>query len=151
MEIRTLLPRPWTPPTALVQESHAEGFRFLIRFEQEYLSGQVRFEGPRESHRGAFEDSALIGMAGLTRDPYRGNPQTDRVRHVYVLINWRARGIGKALMAEIEHRARADFHALVLRTDTRSGAKFYPALGFEQLAARGTATHRRILVCDSPA
>jgi hypothetical protein len=83
VEIRALLPPPWTPLAALVEESHAEGFRFLIRFEQEYLSGQVRFEGTGETLLGAFEDSALIGMAGLTLDPYSGDPHTGRMRHLY--------------------------------------------------------------------
>jgi GNAT superfamily N-acetyltransferase len=146
MEVRTLLPPPWTPLAALVEESHAEGFRFLIRFEQEFQSGLVRFAGPVETLLGAFEDSALIGMAGLTRDPYSGDPRTGRLRHVYLLPGWRGRGIGKALIAEIEHRARAHFLTLVLRTDTPAAATFYRTLGYEQLAVKGTATHRRVLV-----
>jgi hypothetical protein len=94
MDIRTLLPPPWTPLAAFVGRSHAEGFRFLTRFEQEYLSVRVRFKGPGETLLGAFEGSALIGMAGVTRDPYSGDPRTGRVRHVYVLPDWR--GLGSA-------------------------------------------------------
>jgi len=148
MEIRTLLPPPWTPLAALVEKSHAEGFRFLIRFEQEYLSGQIRFEGPDETLLGAFEGSVLIGMGGLTRDPYTGDPRTGRVRHLYVLPDWRGRGIGRTLITQIERHARAHFDSLVLRTDTPAGVGFYHALGYEQLAVQRTATHRRILVFD---
>jgi len=148
MEVRTLLPPPWTPLAALVEKSHAEGFRFLIRFEQEYLSGQVRFDCPGETLLGAFEDSALVGMGGLTRDPYTGDPRTGRVRHLYVLPDYRGRGIGRALITQIERHARTHFHSLVLRTDTPAGASFYHALGYEQLVAKGTATHRRILLFD---
>ena len=146
MDIRALLPPPWPLLTPLMEASRKEGFRFLLRLEQEYRSGQVCFDAAGETLLGAFEDSALVAVGGLTRDSYGEDPRSGRVRHLYVLPEWRGRGIGRMLMAEIERRAGSQFRALVLRTDTVAGARFYQALGYELLPAGGTATHRRSLI-----
>ena len=145
MEIRLLIPPPWPMLAPLVQTSREEGFRFLIRLEQEYLSGKVRFQAAGETLLGAFEDSAIIGVGGLTRDTYSDDPHAGRIRHVYVLPQYRGRGIGRFLVADVERRGRPHFNALVLRTDTLAGARFYEAIGYEQFAISGTATHRRLL------
>ena len=145
MEIRLLIPPPWPLLAPLVETSSEEGFQFLIRLEREFLSGEVRFDATGEAFLGAFENSELIGVGGLTRDPYSGEPRTGRVRHVYVLPEWRGRGVGRRILREIERRAIERFDSLVLRTDTSVAANFYQALGYEKLAIGGTATHRRAL------
>lgn len=150
MEIRTLLPPPWPLFAPLLEAGRKEGFQFLIRLENEYLAGTVRFDAAGETLLGAFEDSTLVGVGGLTRDPYSCDPHTGRLRHLYVLPQYRGHGAGKMIVAEIQHRARAQFNALVLRTDTFAGAKFYQTLGYEQLARGGTATHRRNLPPAAP-
>jgi GNAT superfamily N-acetyltransferase len=146
MEIRHLTPLPWPLLAPLIEASRNEGFQFLIRLEDEFLSGKVRFDGNGEGLFGAYEGPTLIGVGGLTRDPYSDKPHTGRVRHLYVLPQWRGRGIGASLLSAIEHRAEAHFKALVLRTDTSAGAAFYQSHGYESLAAGGTATHRRSLL-----
>jgi GNAT superfamily N-acetyltransferase len=130
----------------LVAESVEEGFRFLGRLQGAYVSGQVRFDAVGETFLGAFDDSTLVGVGGLTRDIYSGEPRTGRLRHLYVRREWRRRGIGRVLVAELERRASAHFTALVLRTDTATAAQFYRALGYEQIAVPPTATHCRELV-----
>jgi GNAT superfamily N-acetyltransferase len=146
MDIRVLLPPPWPMLSPLVAESVEEGLRFLGRLQPEYASGQARFDAEGETFLGAFADAALIGVGGLTRDVYGAEPHTGRLRHLYVRRDWRRRGIGRVLVAELELRARAHFTALVLRTDTTAAAQFYRALGYEQIAVPSTATHRRALV-----
>jgi GNAT superfamily N-acetyltransferase len=145
MEIRPLLPPPWPLMIPLNEASREEGFQFLIRLEKEYLSAQVCFDATGETLLGAFQDTLLVGVGGLTRNPYCDDPPTGRVRHLYVLPQWRGRGIGASLLSAIELHAEAHFKALVLRTDTLAGAGFYLSHGYEQLATGGTATHRRLL------
>lgn len=128
-----------------MKASREEGFFFLSRLEHEYLSGQVRFNGAGETLLGAIEDAAIVGVAGLTRDPDDKDQRTGCVRHVYVLPECRGRGIGKALLAEIERYGKTHFSVLVLRTDTLAAASFYQRIGYEQLAPGETATHRRLL------
>jgi GNAT superfamily N-acetyltransferase len=145
MDIRPLIPPPWAQLAPLMKASREESFFFLSRLEHEYLSGQVRFDGAGETLLGAFEDAAIIGVAGLTQDPYDHDQRTGCVRHVYVLPECRGHGIGKALLAEIERYGRAHFSTLVLRTDTLAAAHFYQRIGYEQLAPGEAATHRRLL------
>src|ERR1700722_9289019 len=102
MDIRSLIPPPWPQLAPLMKASRDEGFFFLSRLEHEYLSGQVLFDGAGETLLGAFEGAAIVGVAGLTRDPYDNDQRTGWVRHVYVLPQSRGRGIGKALLAEVE-------------------------------------------------
>ena len=145
LEIRPLLPPPWPFLAPLIEASGQEGFQFLVRLQHEFLSGTVRFDGDGEGFFGAFEGPALIGVGGLTRDPYCDDRFTGRVRHLYVLPQWRGRGGGAKLLSAIELHAQAHFKALVLRTDTSAGAAFYRSHGYEPLATGGTATHRRLL------
>jgi GNAT superfamily N-acetyltransferase len=146
VDIRTLLPPPWPLLAPLLEASSKEGFQFLIRLEDEYLSGKVRFNANGETLLGSFKASTLFGVGGLTRDPYCDDPHTGRVRHLYVLPQWRGRGIGASLLSAIELHAEAHFKALVLRTDTAAGAAFFQSHGYELLASGGTATHRRLLL-----
>jgi GNAT superfamily N-acetyltransferase len=145
METRVLIPPSWFELFPLISASREEGYLFLVRLEHEYLSGKVRFDGIGETLLGMFENSRLIAIGGLTRDPDSDLPCTGRVRHVYVLPERRRRGIGKTLLAEIERRATTHFNALVLRTGSVAAASFYERSGYEALAVDGTATHRRFL------
>jgi GNAT superfamily N-acetyltransferase len=125
--------------------SREEGYLFLVRLEHEYLSGKVRFDAPGETLLGVLDNSTLVAIGGLTQDLNFDVQCTGRVRHVYVLPEYRRRGIGKLRLAEIEPRARAHFNALILRTTSMAAVTFYERIGYEALAPEGTATHRRLL------
>jgi GNAT superfamily N-acetyltransferase len=146
MEIRSLIPPPWPLLASLIAASCDEGFKFLVRLQDEYISGRVCFDSAGEALFGAFQASRLIGIGGLTRDPYGDEPNTGRIRHLYVLPLWRRHGVGAYLLAEIQRHAQTHFTTLVLRTDTKVGASFYESLGYERLIAGATATHRRNLI-----
>jgi|GEM_PF-191915 len=145
LDIRVLDPFPAAAVEALARESAREGFRFVRRLVDEHAAGDVRFDGPGEVLLGVFEGDELVAIGGITRDPYGGDANVGRVRHVYVRAAHRRRGIGEALVRALEAHARAHFAALVLRTDTDAAARFYAALGWRTLAAGGTATHGRDL------
>jgi GNAT superfamily N-acetyltransferase len=133
----------------LVAASAGEGFRFLERLCREWMAGEARFDGPGEVLLGAYRGPALVAVGGVTRDPYGGDPDVGRLRHLYVAPEARRQGTGASLVRALEDAARPHFRALVLRTDTAQAARFYEALGYQRLPTGGTATHRRELASSS--
>jgi len=117
----------------LAAEARAEGLRFIDRLTAAWESGETRFSRHGELLLGAFDCGALVGIAGLTRDPYIGDPGTGRLRSLYVRPGWRRRGIGAALVAEIRRAAAVTFDRLRLRTDNPEAAQFYEAIGFARV------------------
>src|SRR5215470_17388898 len=84
--------------TALQQlraESSQEGFRFMERLCEEWLSGANRFDAPGEALFLGFADGAVVGVCGLSRDPYAHDARTGRVRRLYVLPAHRRSGVGQ--------------------------------------------------------
>jgi GNAT superfamily N-acetyltransferase len=150
LDIRALDPFPAAAVELLAQAGAREGFRFVRRLVDEHASGQVRFDGPGEVLLGVFASAELVAVGGVTRDPYGGDANVGRVRHVYVRPDRRRRGVGARLLAALEAHARGHFTSLVLRTDTGAAARFYAALGYRALPPGGTATHRRELGPPSP-
>jgi len=124
----------------LVAVSEAEGFHMLERLERRWRSGENRFDGPGEGLFAAREAGRLLGVAGVCRDPYLGDPRVGRVRHVYVDPAARRHGVGGALVRAAMARAASVFGRLRLRTDTEEGNRFYRVLGFGPSQEDG-ATH----------
>jgi GNAT superfamily N-acetyltransferase len=144
MAIRTLLPPPWKSLEPLIDQSLDEGFGFLARLRDEYESGRTRFDLPGETLFSAFDASALVGIGGLTRDPYVSDRDIGRVRHVYVMPGYRRRGFGRVLLAAIEQAAHQHFVMLTLRADSLDGKQFYERIGYVR-ANMASATHYRPL------
>jgi GNAT superfamily N-acetyltransferase len=109
---------------AIMAEARAEGFLFLDRLSQQAFSseGEVFLAASRAEH--------LLGVGGLSRDPYASDPNTGRVRHLYVRANWRRQGVGRLIVEHLLERARPHFNLVRLRTGTPRGAAFYEAIGF---------------------
>ena len=142
--IRTILPPPWQILGPLIARSCGEGFTFLSRMRIEYQSGAMRFDGEGEVLLGVFVGSHLVGVGGLSRDPYADSSDIGRVRHVYVMPECRRQGIGRALVKAIEQAAIGRFAKLRLRTDTAGGERFYERIGFDRTNEL-SATHYRAL------
>ena len=125
----------------LVLASLAEGFRLLERFRDEWTSGANCFALPGEALFQARHQGRLIGICGLNRDPYAGQPSEGRVRRLYVAPDARRLGVARRLVLDVVREARGQFAVLRLRTTTREGALFYQALGFRPTTSMPTATH----------
>jgi len=121
----------------LLEESEREGFRFLHRLRDDWISGLNRFTLNGEALFGAFEEEHLVAVGGINR-------QTDgcgRLRRFYVLKDYRRRGIGRLLVRHLLNFASFHFSRVVLHTDTEAADRFYVAVGFVRLAARANQTH----------
>ena len=125
----------------MLAEASAEGARFLDRLRDEWLSGTLRFDDPGELLLGAFSVDALVGIGGVSHDPYAPAPGLGRVRHLYVLKHYRGRGIARELMQRLLEHARAHFEVLRLSTNAPEAARLYERLGFRR-AAGEKQTHR---------
>jgi GNAT superfamily N-acetyltransferase len=124
----------------LVQQSEAEGFRFLQRLRIDWITGTNRFDGRGEALFGAYHADLLVGVCGLNVDPYLGLPQVGRVRHLYVAAAHRRCGVGRALLRSVVLHAESFFQRLRLRTDSPDAACFYESQGFAR-ADHVDATH----------
>ena len=126
---------------ALIAEGAAADGRFLQRLAYEWQAGVMRFDGPGEVLLGAFADSQLGGVGGISHDPYAPADGLGRVRHVYVKKALRGAGIGRALMEQLVQHSRQHFTALRLSTETPEAVRLYENFGFVR-TSEFKATHR---------
>ena len=79
----------------LVTESEAAGFRFVRRLVEEWEDGRNRFDRPGEALFAAISGGRVVGVCGLTVDPFAAGPGVGRLRRMYVLAAVRRRGVGR--------------------------------------------------------
>jgi GNAT superfamily N-acetyltransferase len=114
----------------LNEEAIRDGYRFVARLANDWVSGSNRFDQPGEYLAGAIREGRLLGCCGLNRDPYTKDPGVGRLRHLYVMKSERNQGIGSALVRYLLEEARSAFVVVRLRTDTPEAARFYERVGF---------------------
>lgn len=125
----------------LLSEAQAQGFTFLDRLRDEWLDGTMRFDRRGEILFGAFVKPDLIGVGGITLDPYSSEPSLGRLRHLYVLDRFRGRGVGRNLVKHILSHARSRFGCVRLFTGRPEAARLYESVGFAPTLAY-KETHR---------
>jgi hypothetical protein len=57
-----------------------EGFGFIDRLIDDWLTGVNRFENPGELFIGGFQEGRLLAVCGLNRDPYTDRDGVGRLR-----------------------------------------------------------------------
>lgn len=119
--------------------SVGEGFRFLTRLINEWSSGVNRFDAPGECLMAVFLGNCLVGIGGVSVDPFAQNG-TGRLRRVYIAPSARGQGVGRALVERLVAQAALHFRVLRLSTDTVEGNSFYLRCGFHRLVDEH-ATH----------
>ncbi len=125
----------------LIAESEAEGYRFLVRMRAEWESGLVRFDRPGEVCFTASADGRVIGVCGLTADPYVDDPSIGRVRKLYVSEAHRRRGTATKLLRALCVEATDRFRQVRVRTQGVAACAFYESLGFRAAAPGVSYTH----------
>ncbi|MGA3682474.1 GNAT family N-acetyltransferase [Pseudomonas graminis] len=119
------------PPQIRVLEKEAveEDFRFLTRLITEWDSGINRFNAPGECLIAAYRNQQLIGIGGLSVDPY-AEKNMARLRRVYVSASSRRHHVGQTLVKALVAHAAQRFQIVCLFTDTAVGDAFYLKCGF---------------------
>ena len=128
---------PGTAIEPLVQQSQEEGFRFLQRLKDEWLSGENQFSGQGEALFGVFDQERLLAVGGINRQ----SDACGRLRRVYVKPEARREDLGRILVQHILGFASVHYSRVMLRTDTPAADQFYLALGFSHLSPGGSSTH----------
>lgn len=125
----------------LAADAIADGQKMLEVLREDWLAGSIRFDGPGEALFGAFAGPALLGLGGLTRDPYLRTEAVARVRRLFVRRSSRRHGAGRALLgAIITHAREAGWPRLRVRAPVAAFA-FYEACGFLRAVGDPAATH----------
>lgn len=114
----------------LLEDSKEEGFHLIERTVNDWETGVNRFAKHGEVLWGLLATDRLIGICGLNVDPFTGDKQTGRVRHLFIKRDYRRQGYGTFLMQKISERAKKHFKILRLYTDNASATAFYQMLGF---------------------
>lgn len=133
----------------LVLESEMEGFRFVRRFYDEYVSGTNRFDRDGEALFVAYQLNQIVGICGLNQDPYSQSGAVGRVRRLYVHPDFRKHGVGRRLVSNVILEARRFYTTLTLRTDNAVADQFYRVIGFSTDHVPDNATHWLSLNPDS--
>jgi GNAT superfamily N-acetyltransferase len=125
----------------LLDEGLRQGFRFVQTLLDEYESGANRFDSEGAALFGVYDGEMLVGVGGVQRDPYLNRVDVGRVRHVYVLNEYRRQGAGKRLLDALIEHAGEHYTLLTLRTPTAAASAFYEAIGFAHETVIPEATH----------
>ncbi|PKG28039.1 N-acetyltransferase [Cytobacillus horneckiae] len=125
----------------LIEESSEEGYHFLLRLLNEYISGVNRFDKEGEGLYGVYKEDRLIAIGGINIDPYAFQPSIGRLRRFYVSKNARRTGVGTQLLNRIIKDAGGGFKVIVLHTDTAGAADFYTSFGFIKSDRYPQSTH----------
>ncbi|HEV7268957.1 MAG TPA: GNAT family N-acetyltransferase [Falsiroseomonas sp.] len=128
----------------LAADALADGERMLEVLREDWNAGLVRFDAPGEALFAAYAGDALLGLCGLTRDPYLKAEAVGRVRRFYVRRAARRHGAGRALLAALaEGSAAAGWPRLRVRAPVSAFA-FYERCGFLRAVGEPSATHVRV-------
>lgn len=128
---------------ALVEAGLAEGHAFLDQIAAFWGRDDAHYADPRACILLAWEDEAVVGIAGVTVDPYADDPATGRLKHVYVQPGSRRRGVGDALVQTAIEQARGRWRRLRLRAADQGAARLYERWGFRSAPDEPQATHVR--------
>ncbi|OHX51840.1 GNAT family acetyltransferase [Planococcus salinarum] len=133
----------------LVEESEAEGYRFLRRLVTQYEDGTNTFDKAGEVLYGVWDHTGeLVAIGGLNRDPYSDKSGVGRLRRFYISEHVRRQGIGTKLLREILKYGKDHFNEIVVRTDSSAADAFYRANGFSADLGMPDASHHITLNKD---
>jgi GNAT superfamily N-acetyltransferase len=121
----------------LLAESEQDGFRFVRRAQEEWLSGANTFSKDGEALFAVFEQDRLLAIGGINHESARDG----RLRRFYVRRDERRRGIGRQLVRHVLAFASRNYSRVGLRCDTAAADRFYRALGFSRTDSDPGVTH----------
>ncbi|KAA0549954.1 GNAT family N-acetyltransferase [Bacillus sp. BGMRC 2118] len=114
----------------LIKESEQEGHRFVTKLVRQYVSLQNRFDRQGEVLYVATLNEEVVGVCGLNKDPYNEQKNIGRLRHLYVLSQFRNLGIAQKLLEQIKKDSISTFSIMTLRTSNPVADRFYTRNGF---------------------
>lgn len=116
----------------LVEESITEGYTLGRRLLEEWRDGSNTFSKRGEKSWALFSGEQCVAIGGINIDPYVENNDGSigRVRHVYVMKEFRGKGLSKTLMNHILEHAKKYFKTVRLSTRNPVAKHLYKSFGF---------------------
>jgi GNAT superfamily N-acetyltransferase len=125
----------------LAADALADGQRMLEVLREDWESGALRFDGPGEALFAVLGPNGLLGIGGLTRDPFAEGQALGRVRRLYIHRAARRTGMGRALVGAISEDAAAYGYPRLRVRAPASAFAFYERCGFLRSVGEKGATH----------
>ncbi|HFJ3758697.1 TPA: GNAT family N-acetyltransferase [Salmonella enterica] len=122
----------------------AAGFNILRRLEENWLNGQNCFDKAGENLLGYYADGLPVGVCVLNQDPYTPSVRGERLRHLYVGIEWRRRQVAITLLRAILGGSGRWFD-FINTNAPQSAFIFNEGAGFIPLTDVDNVTHRLYL------
>jgi GNAT superfamily N-acetyltransferase len=129
----------------LVPASVREGFEPVRWLHDDWEAGTNRFSAPGEAFYVARVDGRLVGVCGVNRDPFVDDPTVGRLRRLYVLPEFRRRGVGRQLVERALQDAGEHFDVVRLRTTDARSAAFFEVVGFTRIQGQEGVTDAGII------
>lgn len=119
----------------IIQESLAEGFTLVKRMKENWEYGSNRFDRLGEIYLGAYINDQLVGVGGINIDPYQLEINVGRLRHLYVLKEFRRLGVAKKIVEYIIEHSGPYFKVIRLRSNDndQTGNLFYQSMNFKEV------------------
>ena len=134
----------------LIAAANAESMRMVARLATDFEDRANRFDGLGEGLWEARSADRLIGICGLNVDPFAApGERCGRVRRLYVLPEWRRRGVASALLEAISEHAVDHFAKLTAFTVDQGVVGFYLACGFDPVRGITKRSVQRDLAAGS--
>ena len=109
-------------------EADAEGHRHMSRLAAEIATGETRFE----ALLAAFQDGALVGVAGMTIEPSPTPEPALRLRRLFISPRARRSGIARTLATALLSEAFGRVALVTVHAGSPEAALFWESLGFAQ-------------------
>ena len=114
----------------ILDTSQSEGHNMVNRLVTEFRAGTNRFDAPGEALFVHLSGNSVIAVAGLNREPDTSIPQAGRIRRLYVVPDFRGKGLGRSLVDVIASTAKTDFDILTVNVGKIRARAFYEHIGF---------------------
>ena len=123
----------------LRNESKKEGYNLIERLINDFISGKNKFNRLGEVLIVYEVGGKIIGVCGLNVDP--ANLERGRIRRLYVLPQYRNKGIGRKLVRELINYSTKNFKSVSVNIGDLKISKFYEELGFKKHNKEEGITH----------
>ena len=118
-----------------------EGFRPIRWLIEDWEDETNRFSLPGEALYEVRDGNRLVGICGLNRDPFSKREKIGRLRRLYVLPEFRRKGVGRQLVLKVIEDAVGQFEFIRLMTLDDRSAQFFEAVGFHAVEGEERVSH----------
>lgn len=116
----------------LAESALTEGLNIVSQLITDFETKKKQFDQPGEFLLLAYEQDKLVACGGLNLqwNDYEVEHRIGRVRRFYVLPTYRKKGVGKLLLQALEQKAKQNFSALCLNTESKDAVQFYQKMNY---------------------